>query len=253
MPAKFSIRILALLAVACVSTLAASEAPAGDEKEDAELVIGARDPKVFNEIDRFILMRLRAENVEPSPICTDFEFVRRVYVDVVGVIPTGDEVKAFLNDKSADKRARLVEKLLRDTERYADHWEVMWGDWVREHSVAKRKEGTVQGSYREWLRQALKSNMPYDKFARNLILASGKPDENGAVNFYIRDQQNRVETVNTVAQAFMGTRMACAQCHDHPFDKWTQNDFHGLMAFFGRTTGSIDPWATLVSAEKSRR
>src|SRR5204863_4837062 len=105
------VRILALLVFAAMPILA-SDAPAGDEKEDAELVIGARDPKVFNEIDRFILIRLRAENIEPSPICTDFEFVRRAFVDVAGVIPTGQEIKAFLNDKSADKRARLVEKLL---------------------------------------------------------------------------------------------------------------------------------------------
>lgn len=235
-------RIIALgfLALGRLLTCAAlgAETPASETLggDDDGLVIGARDPKVFNEIDRFILTRLRAESIEPSAICTDYEFARRVYVDVLGVIPTPEEIKAFAGDKSDDKRAKLIDKLLRDNERYSDHWEVMWGDWLREHSVAKKKEGTVQGSYRGWLREALKSNMPYDQFARKLITASGAPSDNGAVNFYIRDQQVRVETVNTIAQAFMGTRMACAQCHDHPFDKWTQTDFHGLMAYFGQTT-----------------
>ncbi|HLX65150.1 MAG TPA: DUF1549 and DUF1553 domain-containing protein [Planctomycetota bacterium] len=236
------ISFIALGMMALTPLLLAEETPLSESTDgDEGLVIGARDPKVFNEIDRFILTRLRAESIEPSAICSDYEFARRVYVDVLGVIPTPEEIRAFAGDKSEDKRAKLIDKLLRDNERYADHWEVMWGDWLREHSVAKKKEGTAQGSYREWLRQALKSNMPYDQFARKLLTASGSPSDNGAVNFFIRDQQNRVETVNTMAQAFMGTRMACAQCHDHPFDKWTQTDFHGLMAYFGQTAVSKPP------------
>lgn len=225
----------ALLIASEIETVAATT---GGE----ELVIGSRDPKAFNEVDRLILARLRAENVEPSPLCNDYEFARRAYLDVLGMIPTSDEVRAFINDKSTDKRAKLIDKILNDNERYADHWEVMWGDWLREHTVGK-KEGSAPGSYRNWLRSALKSNMPYNEFVRKLITATGKSSDNAAVNFYLRDKQDRVETVNTVAQVFMGSRMACAQCHDHPFDKWTQTDFHGLMAYFGQTEVTKAPKA----------
>ena len=231
--------LLKLLSVACVAlalvrSLSASDKPAGKDTEPEEegLVIGTRDPKVFNEIDRYVLARLRQESIDPSPICTDYEFMRRVSVDVVGMIPIGDEIRTFVNDKSPNKRAKLIDRLLADNERYADHWEVMWGDWLREHTAGKKE--TEPGKYRDWLRSALKTNMPYDQFALKLMTAAGKASENAATNFYFRDQMNRVETVNTVAQAFMGTRMACAQCHDHPFDKWTQTDFHGLMAYFSQ-------------------
>lgn len=225
--------------ITCLATLAlfvkASDVPeTSDTGLSDGLTIGARDPKVFNEIDNILLARMRSEHVEPSGLCTDYEFVRRVYIDVVGMIPNSDEVRAFMNDKNPQKRSKLIDKVLADNERYADHWEVMWGDWLREHTVGK-KEGAPPNSYRQWLQSALKSNMPYDKFVRDLITATGYPSQNAATNFYMRDKQDRVETVNTVAQAFMGSRMACAQCHDHPFDKWTQDDFHGLMAFFATT------------------
>ena len=244
-------RMLALALLACAATMRAADPPIAENKEAEEgdgLVIGTRDPKVFNEIDRFILARLRSESVDPSPICTDYEFVRRAFVDVVGMIPTGEEIKAFVNDKSAEKRAKLVEKLLNDNERYADHWEVMWGDWLREHTAGKKE--AEPGKYRDWLRAALKSNMPYDQFAMKLMTASGKPSENAATNFFFRDQMNRVETVNTIAQTFMGTRMACAQCHDHPFDKWTQTDFHGLMAYFSQVQVTKAPKKKDVNQEE---
>ena len=234
--------LLSLVLVASAAMLSASDQPAGKDVEPEEgggLVIGSRDPKVFNEIDRFILTRLRSESIDPSPICSDFEFARRVSVDVVGMIPTSDEIRAFTNDKSPDKRAKFIDKLLSDDERYADHWEVMWGDWLREHTASKKE--AEPGRYRDWLRSALKTNMPYDQFALKLMTASGKPSENAATNFYFRDQMNRVETVNTIAQAFMGSRMACAQCHDHPFDKWTQTDFHGLAAYFAQVTVTKAP------------
>jgi hypothetical protein len=199
----------------------------------AGVLISALQAQDTKSIDAYISKELKAQNVAPSPLCSDSEFVRRIYLDVCGAIPSAGEVRQFLSDTSTDKRAKLIDKLLQN-ERYADHWETMWGDWLREHSYSKRKEGTVQGSYRTWIRETLEKNTPYDEFARKLITAKGTAEENGAANFYFRDQQNRVETVNAVSQVFMGTRMACAQCHDHPFDKWTQQDFHNLMAFFAR-------------------
>src|SRR6185369_15582657 len=95
-------------------------------------------------------------------------------------------------------------------------------------------------------------NMPYDKFVTDLLCSIGSADDNSAANFFLRDEGNKVETVNTVASVFMGTRLACAQCHDHPFDKWTQQDFHNVVAFFGRTDVVADPTATLIRIESNK-
>jgi len=215
-------------------------------------VTGTPTFQIKNAIDKYVLVKLREEKIDPSGPCTDEEFLRRVYLDLCGSVPPLAEAKAFLADHSANKRANLVKKLL-DSDRYADHWTALWGDLLREHSNSRPQEGTDRGSYREWITLGLKTNMPYDIFAKSLIDAIGNADEDPAVNFYLRDEMDRVETVNNISTVFMGTRMACAQCHDHPFDKWTQNDFHGLMAFFGRVNVNIDPWTTLIHVENSRR
>lgn len=200
-------------------------------------------------IDTFVNARIRSSGYSPAAKCTDEEFVRRAYLDVVGVIPTALAVKAFLADRSSDKRAKLIDQLLTD-ERYGQHWATIWGDLLREHSNGDQAEGTYPGSYRAWLKNALNDNMPYDKFVGALITSEGRADQTGAVNFYLRDVGDRVETTNTVASAFMGTRMSCAQCHDHPFDTWEQKDFTGLQAFFSRTRVSMDMQATLERMQK---
>jgi hypothetical protein len=210
------------------------------------------NPAIKNPIDKFILQRLETEKIQSSPICTDEEFARRIYVDICGIIPTSTQLKMFMADRSADKREKLIDNLLKSP-RYAEAWSVMWSDLLREHSNSKPREGTEKGSYREWIRESLATNKPYDQFARELITAGGNPDENGAVNFYLRDEQNRVETANTVSTVFMGTRMACAQCHDHPFDKWTQQDFHSVMSFFGRVNVVPDPVTTLLKLEGDQK
>lgn len=207
---------------------------------------------IVNDIDKHVLARLVAEKVEPSAACSDEEFIRRVYLDVVGMIPTGAETKQFLKDRSGDKRAKLIDKLLQD-ERFGNHWAVLWGDLLREHSNSRPQEGTVRGSYREWLRDQLNANLPYDRFVMELVTATGQAETNAAVNFYLRDEGDRIETVNTVAGVFMGTRMACAQCHDHPFDSWEQKDFHSLMAFFApRTMVTTDPVATMANMRNAK-
>lgn len=200
-------------------------------------------------VDAFVNARIRSSGYSPAAKCTDEEFVRRAYLDVVGVIPTALAVKAFLADRSSDKRAKLIDQLLTD-ERYGQHWATIWGDLLREHSNSDQAEGTYPGSYRAWLKKALNDNLPYDKFVGALVTAEGRADQSGAVNFYLRDVGDRVETTNTVASAFMGTRMSCAQCHDHPFDTWEQKDFTGLQAFFSRTRVSMDMQATLERMQK---
>ncbi len=212
---------------------------------------------IKNPIDKFVLAKLQSEKIEPSVSCTDEEFLRRLYLDICGTVPPLSEVKTYLLDRPADRRMKLVDRLLKN-ERYATHWSVMWSDLLREHSNSRPQEGTERGSYRDFIQESLAKNVPYDVFVKSLIEAVGIAEEDGAVNFYLRDagmgmQLDKAESVNNVATVFMGTRMACAQCHDHPFDKWTQTDFHSLMAFFGRTNVTIDPWATLVKVESSRR
>ncbi|MBE7466645.1 MAG: DUF1553 domain-containing protein [Planctomycetes bacterium] len=208
---------------------------------------------VKNAVDRFILQRLQDEKLEPSGACSDDEFIRRVYLDLVGVIPSRVAVRAFLKDPAPAKRERLVAELLKD-ERYGDHWAIMWGDLLREHSRPDNNEGILPGDLRDWIRTSLKENWPYDKFVTELLTAEGRPDQNGAVSFFLRDNNDRVETVNMVSIAFMGTRMQCAQCHDHPFDRWTQEDFHGMMAFMApRTVTFVDENATLTRMKNEDR
>jgi len=215
------------------------------------LTVRAEPTSPKNGIDGFINARLQEEKLEPSALCTDDEFVRRVHLDVCGSIPTRAEVKAFMADRSSDKRAKLIDSLLK-SERYADHFTSMWSDLLREHTNSKRKEGTERGSYHEWIHDSLAKNQPYDKFLSDLLCSIGSADDDGAANFYLRDEGNKVETVNTIATVFMGTRLACAQCHDHPFDKWTQQDFHGVVAFLGRTDVVPDPTATLLRIENAK-
>jgi hypothetical protein len=240
--------VLLTLSAAALAWLASS--PSVVNAETA--VTGTAAFPIRNPIDKYVLGKLQAEKIEPSPTCSDEEFLRRVYLDICGSIPPLVEVKSFLGERSSDKREKLVDRLLK-SERYGEHWSVMWSDLLREHSNSKPREGTERGSYRDFIQDALNKNVPYDEFARSLIDATGNADEDAAVNFYLRDENNRVETANNISTVFMGTRMACAQCHDHPFDKWTQTDFHSLMAFFGRTNVAIDPYATLVRFEKDKR
>lgn len=207
---------------------------------------------IRNSIDEHVAHKLRDAKLEPSERCTDEEFVRRVFLDLVGMIPTPAEVKVYLTDKDPEKRAKLVEYLLKDP-RYGTHWAAGWGDLLREHSNGRGREGTLRGSYREWIKDALNANLPYDKFVTELITATGRADQNGAVNFYLRDENDRVETANNVSNVFMGTRMSCAQCHDHPFDKWEQKDFHSLLSFLDpRTSVQQDVVATLANMKQAR-
>jgi hypothetical protein len=243
--------LMVLLAVAALLALFQAVGPALSVSADPAAK-GTPDFPIRNDIDKHILARLREEKIDASPTCSDEEFIRRAYLDLCGLIPSPGALREFVSDSNANKRSKLIDSLLK-SERYADHFAVMWGDLLREHSNSRPKEGTERGSYREWIKDALKSNMPYDRFVRELITATGPAEDNGAVNFFLRDENDRVETTNNVSTVFMGTRMSCAQCHDHPFDKWTQNDFHSIMAFFGRTNLVPDPVATMLKIDNDTR
>jgi hypothetical protein len=189
----------------------------------------------YNYIDTLVQKNLKKMNVVPSRLTTDSEFVRRVYLDVCGRLPEPQEALAFINDKTPKKRAILIDKLL-DSPEYVDLRTLRLGDMLRIHP---RQFGNNIGGERstalftEWVRDAVRDNMPYDQFVRTMLLAEGSGFRNGAANFYLVER-NPADRMETVGQAFLGQRMACARCHKHPFDRWTTDDYWDFAAFMGK-------------------
>jgi hypothetical protein len=194
------------------------------------------DPPSNNDVDRFVFGKLRMLNILPSDLCTDQEFVRRVYLDVCGILPTADQTRAFLSSTDRDKRSRLVDQLLERPE-YADFWTLKWSDVLR----CDRKTIQVKGIhvYQDWLRDQIARNVPFDQVVRELLTAGGNTFANPPANYYriARDPQNLAETT---AQLFFGVRMQCAKCHNHPFERWTQDDYYSMAAFFARVRQKTD-------------
>lgn len=188
------------------------------------------DPPVVNDIDKLVFAKLKQMSINPSDVCTHDEFVRRAYLDCVGRMPTPDEVKAFLADKDPKKREKLLDKLV-DLPEFADFWALKWADVLR----SNRKTIQVKGSYgfQAWLREHFRRNTPIDEVVRELITASGNTYANPPANYYriAKDPQSLAETT---AQLFLGVRMQCAKCHNHPFERWTQDDYYGMAAWFAR-------------------
>jgi Protein of unknown function (DUF1549)/Protein of unknown function (DUF1553) len=189
------------------------------------------DPPEANYIDKLVFAKLRSMQIQPSELCTDEEFLRRVYLDVIGLSPTPAEVRAFLADQRTDKRARVIDALLERPE-YAEFWAAKWADLFRLRFDVLRDKGTW-GYYR-WLRDSMASNKPYDQFVRELVAAEGSCDENPPANFY-RVFTTPDDMAEATAQIFLGIRTMCSKCHDHPFEKWVQKDYYGMSAFFSQT------------------
>jgi hypothetical protein len=185
-------------------------------------------PPVLNEIDRLIDANLLQLNIQSAPLADDATYLRRVFLDIVGRLPRPEEARSFLADAAADKRAAIVDELL-ETPEYADFWALRWSDLLR---VDRERLGMKDArDYYEWIRGAMAANRPLDDFARDLLLAEGPLSEQPAGHFY-RVAKQSGETAASVSQVFMGVRIACAECHQHPWDRWTQRDYHGMRAFF---------------------
>lgn len=183
-----------------------------------------------NYIDDHLAMAWKQVGLEPAPDCDDATFLRRVSLDLIGVLPTVEEIRRFLDDKSINKRDRLVEALLERPE-YVDYWSLKWGDLLRVHRRALGEKGLI--SFNTWLRTALRENRPFDGVVRELLTSRGNLYQSGAAAFYYIDQ-NPQDLAETTAQVFLGVRLACAKCHHHPFEVWSQDDYHHLAAFFAR-------------------
>jgi hypothetical protein len=188
------------------------------------------DPPESNFIDKFVFAKLKMLRMNPSGLSSDAVFVRRAYLDAVGAPPTPDEARRFLADDRPDKRARLIDELLERPE-FADFWALKWCDLLRvEEKVLDRKGVRL---FHDWVRRKIAEGEPLNEFARELIAARGSTYVNPPANFYraLRDPFARAEAT---AQVFLGVRLQCAKCHNHPFERWTQADYHSLAAFFTR-------------------
>jgi hypothetical protein len=188
------------------------------------------DPPEHNYIDKHVYAKLKLLSIQPSDLCSDEEFVRRAYLDVCAILPSPTEVKAFLADPAKDRRARLIDALLERPE-YADFWTMKWMDVLRSTRKTLQKQGVE--AYRGWLHNHLTKNAPLDRVVRELLTSGGNAWKVGPANYY-RAVREPEELAETTAQLFLGARMQCARCHNHPFERWTQDDYYSLAAFFAR-------------------
>ncbi|WP_417734753.1 DUF1549 domain-containing protein [Rosistilla oblonga] len=188
-------------------------------------------PESRNFIDDFVFGNLKTLGIPPSPVCDDATFIRRVSLDIAGRLPTDEESRAFLANEAADKRDQLIDDLLQSPD-YADYFANKWTSLLK-----NRRDGasdiTSNFAFHAWIRDSLLANTPYDQLARELLAATGTIIANPPVAWYKRVKQPQ-EQIEDVAQLFLGVRMQCAQCHHHPFERWSQDDYYGLAAFFSQ-------------------
>ena len=187
-------------------------------------------PPENNFVDHHVFAKLEQLQILPSDLCTDEEFIRRVYLDVIGVLPETSETASFLADADPQKRAKVVDALLERPE-YADFWALKWGDLLRIRNAKVSNSGVHK--FHRWLVAAFRDNMPYDQFARELLTADGSTFVNPPAN-YFRTAAETNDCTETTSQLFLGIRIQCAKCHNHPFERWSQDNYYGIGAFFNR-------------------
>jgi hypothetical protein len=198
-----------------------------------------------NYIDELIYAKLRRLRIQPSELCSDTEFIRRVALDICGVLPTSEETTQFVADADPAKREKLVDNLLARKE-FVELWVMKWSELLQIRSTPTVSyKATLL--YYNWLQEQIAGNVPIDQMIQKLLAAQGGTFSNPATN-YFQAEQDRLKTAENVAQVFMGMRIQCAQCHNHPFDRWTMDDYYSFAAFFaqiGRKAGA-DPRETIV-------
>jgi Protein of unknown function (DUF1549)/Protein of unknown function (DUF1553) len=183
-----------------------------------------------NFIDDLVLAKLEQLRIAPSRTATDAEFLRRVYLDVIGALPTPEEARQFLADRGSDKRAKLIDALLERPE-FGDYRALKLSDLLRVNSQYLSQEGA--DTFYRWIRNRTHANVPYDALVRELLTARGSGFHVGPANYYrINDDEDKI--AEATSQTFLGVRLNCAKCHNHPFEKWQQKDYYSLAAFFAR-------------------
>ena len=169
----------------------------------------------------------------PSDVCDDATFVRRAYFDIIGTPPLPGAVREFLEDKDANKRAKLIDELL-DRPEYKDYQTILWSDLLRNTSTLLKEDGVR--AYTAFIRASFADNKPFDQFVRDLLTGTGSNyhNESATANYY-RVTSDPAELTTSTSQIFLGVRLECCRCHNHPFDRWSQDDFYGVAAFFAKT------------------
>ena len=214
-----------------------------DQQQKFKVTSKAVDPRKRSEaiqsakeIDRLVDANYAKTKTKPNSQVSDSQFVRRIYLDITGTIPTYQEAGKFLASTESDKRAQLIDELL-SGEGYARHAFNYWADVLRYIDELCTE---VRGEpYRQWIKQSLAENKPWDEFVREILTAEGLFWQNPMAGYYLRDSGMPLDNMNNTVRIFLGTRIGCAQCHDHPFDRWTQKEFYQTAAFtFGTATGA---------------
>ena len=184
------------------------------------------------EIDRVVGAVLAKAGQKPNAPATDEQFLKRIYVDALGRIPTAAEARAFLDDRSPDKRAKLIDQLV-----YSPGYSMQMFNWMADLLRVKDtfNKGVPAFTFEDWLKSRLAANAPWDRLVHEMLTADGRLCDNGAAGFLLFDAEMPLDGVSNLLTTFLGTNMACAQCHDHPLAEWTQRDFYQLAAFFGAT------------------
>jgi len=197
---------------------------------------------VNNFIDQLVGLRLQKLNIAPSESAGDAEYLRRIYLDVVGTLPTADEARVFLSSRQPEKRARLVDTLLARPE-FADYWAQKWADLLRVNRLILGRKHTYR--YYRWIHDNIAQNKPYDQFVRELVTAEGSLQDAPAGTLY-KVEANPGKIASTFSQVFLGVRIECAECHHHPFDRWGQTDYYGMQAFFTQLAFKPTPRGELL-------
>jgi hypothetical protein len=197
-------------------------------------------------IDDLVDAKLRSLRITPSPVCDDETFLRRVSLDLVGLLPTEAQRESFLKDQSPEKRQALIESLLNRKE-FVDLWVMKWAEILQIRSQGNDVSPKGALLYHQWLDQRIAANQPIDEMVQDLLIASGGTFENPPTN-YFQLERDTLKLTENIAQAFLGMRIQCAQCHNHPFDRWTMDDYYGFAAFFSqlRRKRAEDPRETIV-------
>jgi hypothetical protein len=197
-------------------------------RTDAEFAF--RGPAAANLVDRHVLERQKLLQLQPTAAADDGVFLRRVYLDVIGTLPTAEEARAFLDDPSADKRARLIDRLL-ERDEYARFWALKWADVMRGSRETISERGVH--SFHRYLVRAFAGDRPFSETAREIVTGAGNTLYRPEANFY-RIAETPEDAAESFAQLFLGVRVQCARCHNHPFEAITQGDYYGLAAYFAR-------------------
>ena len=202
-----------------------------------------------NYIDDLVLDKLKKLNIAPSGECDDSTFIRRAYLDAAGILPSAEEVETFLADKSPNKRAALIDKLIARDE-FVDYWAYKWSDLLLVSS--KRLNSTAMWTFYDWIRESVKQDKPWDQFANEIFTSSGSSRQNGALNYFVL-HKDPIDLAETSTEAFLGQRITCARCHNHPLEKWTQKQYYEMVNLFTRVgiKNGTEPGENVVFAKTS--